>query len=35
VVKIFFPKREHKSEIFQGTVEEQVAKLAERLEKIV
>jgi len=35
VVKIFFPKREHKSEIFQGTVEEQVAKLAERLEKII
>jgi electron transfer flavoprotein beta subunit len=35
VVRIFFPKREHKSEIFQGTVEEQVAKLAERLEKIV
>jgi electron transfer flavoprotein beta subunit len=35
VVKIFFPKREHKSEIFQGTVEEQVAKLAQRLEKIV
>ena len=35
VVKIFFPKREHKSEIFQGTLEEQVAKLAERLEKII
>jgi electron transfer flavoprotein beta subunit len=35
VVKIFFPKREHKSEMLQGTVEEQVAKLAERLEKIV
>jgi len=35
VVKIFFPKREHKSEIFQGTVEEQVAKLVERLEKII
>jgi len=35
VVKIFFPKREHKSEIFRGTVEEQVAKLAERLEKII
>jgi electron transfer flavoprotein beta subunit len=35
VVKIFFPKREHKSEMLQGTVEEQVAKLAERLEKII
>jgi electron transfer flavoprotein beta subunit len=35
VVKIFFPKRERKSEIFQGTVEEQIEKLAERLEKII
>ena len=35
VVKIFFPKREHKSEMLQGTVEEQVEKLAERLEKII
>jgi electron transfer flavoprotein beta subunit len=35
VVKIFYPKRTHKSEIFQGTVEEQVSQLAERLEKIV
>ena len=35
VVKIFFPKREHKSEMLQGTVEEQVAKLTERLEKII
>ncbi len=35
VVKIFFPKREHKSEIFQGTVEEQIEKLVERLEKII
>jgi len=35
VIKIFFPKREHKSEIFQGTLEEQVEKLAERLGKII
>ena len=35
VVKIFFPKREHKSEMLQGTLEEQVAKLVERLEKII
>ena len=35
VVKIFYPKRTHKSEIFQGTVEEQIEKLAERLEKII
>jgi electron transfer flavoprotein beta subunit len=35
VVKIFFPKREHKSEMLQGTTEEQVAKLVERLEKII
>ena len=35
VVKIFFPKREHKSEMLQGTPEEQVAKLVERLEKII
>jgi electron transfer flavoprotein beta subunit len=35
VVKIFFPKRGHKSEMLQGTVEEQVEKLAERLEKII
>lgn len=35
VVKIFFPKREHKSEMLQGTLEEQVAKLAEKLEKII
>ncbi len=35
VVKIFYPKRTHKSEIFQGTVEEQIEKLIERLEKIV
>ncbi|MCJ7520707.1 MAG: electron transfer flavoprotein subunit beta/FixA family protein, partial [Dehalococcoidia bacterium] len=27
VVKIFFPKREHKSEMFQGTPEEQVGQL--------
>jgi electron transfer flavoprotein beta subunit len=35
VVRIFFPKREHKSEIFQGTPEEQIAKLVEQLEKII
>jgi electron transfer flavoprotein beta subunit len=35
VVKIFYPKRTHKSEIFQGTVEEQIEKLVERLEKII
>jgi electron transfer flavoprotein beta subunit len=35
VVKIFYPKRTHKSEIFQGTVEEQISQLAERLEKII
>ena len=35
VVKIFFPKREHRSEMLQGTLEEQVAKLVERLEKII
>jgi electron transfer flavoprotein beta subunit len=38
VVKIFYPKRTHKSEIFHGTVEEQIEKLIEklieRLEKI-
>jgi len=35
VVKIFYPKRTHKSEIFQGSLEEQVGQLAERLEKMV
>jgi electron transfer flavoprotein beta subunit len=35
VVKIFYPKRTHKSEIFQGTVEEQIEKLVERLENII
>jgi hypothetical protein len=35
VVRIFYPKRTHKSEIFQGTVEEQISQLAERLEKII
>jgi electron transfer flavoprotein alpha/beta subunit len=35
VVKIFYPKRTHKSEMFQGTMEEQIEKLIERLEKIV
>ena len=35
VVKIFFPKREHKSEMFQGTPEEQVGQLVKRLEGII
>ena len=35
VVKIFFPKREHKSEMLQGTPEEQVGQLVERLEGII
>lgn len=35
VVKVFYPKRTRKSEIFQGTLEEQVEKLVERLEKII
>ena len=35
VVKIFFPKREHQSEMLQGSLEEQVKKLTERLEKII
>jgi electron transfer flavoprotein beta subunit len=35
VVKIFFPKREHKSEMLHGSLEEQVEKLAEKLEKII
>jgi electron transfer flavoprotein beta subunit len=35
VVRIFFPKREHKSEMLQGSLEEQVAKLVEKLEKII
>ena len=35
VVKIFFPKREHKSEMFQGTPEEQVGQLVEMLEGII
>ncbi len=35
VVKIFFPKREHKSEMFQGTPEDQVGQLVKRLEGII
>ena len=35
VVKIFFPKREHKSEMLQGTPEEQVGQLVKRLEGII
>ena len=35
VVKIFFPRREHKSEMLQGTPEEQVDNLIKRLEGII
>jgi electron transfer flavoprotein beta subunit len=35
VVKIFYPKRTHKSEMLQGTLEQQIEKLVERLEKII
>lgn len=35
VVKVFFPKRESKSEILQGRTEEQVDQLVEKLEEIV
>ena len=35
VVKVFFPKREHKSEMLQGSLEEQLEHLVERLEGIV
>jgi electron transfer flavoprotein beta subunit len=35
VVKVFFPKRAAKSEMLQGTVEEQVLQLAARLDEIV
>jgi electron transfer flavoprotein beta subunit len=35
VVKIFFPRREHKSEMLQGTPEEQVDHLINRLEGII
>ena len=35
VVKIFFPKREQKSEIMQGNLEEQVDQLVQKLEEIV
>jgi electron transfer flavoprotein beta subunit len=35
VVKIFFPKREQKSEIMQGSLDEQLDQLMEKLEEIV
>lgn len=35
VVKIFFPQRTHKSEMLQGSTEEQVDNLIERLERII
>jgi len=35
VVRIFFPKRVCKSEVFKGPVEEQVEQLAERLEQVI
>lgn len=35
VVKVFFPKREHRSEMLQGSLEEQLDQLVERLEEIV
>ena len=34
VVKIFFPQRTHKSEILQGSVEEQVDQLVQKLEEV-
>jgi electron transfer flavoprotein beta subunit len=35
VVKVFFPKREHRSEMLQGGIEEQLEQLVERLEEII
>ena len=35
VVKVFFPKRERRSEMLQGSLEEQLDQLVERLEDIV
>ncbi len=35
VVKIFFPKREHKSEMLQGSLGEQVDQLLEKLEEVI
>ena len=35
VVKIFFPQREHKSEMLEGSVNEQTDKLVEKLSKIL
>jgi len=35
VVKIFFPQRTHKSDILQGSLEEQLDQLVEKLEEVV
>ena len=35
VVRVFFPQRTHKSEMLQGSLEEQVDNLIERLERII
>ena len=35
VVKVFFPQRTHKSEMLQGSLEEQADNLIERLERII
>ena len=35
VVKIFFPKREQKSEIMQGNLEEQIDQLVKKLEGMI
>lgn len=35
VVKVFFPQRTHKSEMLQGSLDEQVDNLIERLERII
>jgi len=35
VVKVFFPQRTHKSEILQGSLEEQIDQLVEKLEEVI
>lgn len=35
VVKVFFPQRTHKSEMLQGSAEQQIAQLVEKLEEII
>ena len=35
VVKVFFPKRTHKSEMLQGSLQEKVDQLVQRLEEII